>query len=594
MSYHLIKDLLNTLEREVVLSTKASRAHRDQLALASSSLDELIQQRTEAFIQLAQHYLPELSHQSVSKSWQEVREQLLGILQVKQYERGESQRKIKAANERLEDFHEQRERLQKRIDEERVVLNDKFESVRKELQEDPEVKSHNREIVRIDREVESCLSQLEQSKENSAEKLPDYEQSSLFSYLNDEKFGTPEYQGTGLKRRWDRWLAKLIGYKNAKQSFDFLLQTPKHLKELIDSKQQRYRSLLEILAEKRIEAVKRHGLSEQKQIWQDACNELSVINDQIEDEQWKVAAYEDEICELDNVRGEHYESALKIYQNFLQTTEPETLRVYAECTESPVDDQICAQLRQVGKEIESKQQSNAALFTEIASAEKWIALVRDLDRRLRRFAIQTPGRFHSTRDFDFQDFLAQVRSQEQSPTDAWRKLRQEFLAHKSVNEKPSFLEHLGQQISQMNPLDATFAAASDFVWKAPSGNAIDISDVVWIPDNENLAAHHFDGLWYRALWSCQSRPEARYVLRFLRAAEIRCFVHTYSDDPVRSNSAQKFEVVVAYPDIEKAKNIVSVAQQNREKAWRCKCGKFVNTGFSSCWYCGRRKTNARR
>src|SRR5690606_22820978 len=68
-------------------------------------------------------------------------------------------------------------------------------------------------------------------------------------------FGTPDYRGSGLIRRLDRWVARLIGYDRARPDYAMLIAIPERLAAhaaQLRARAEAYHAALETLkAEKR-------------------------------------------------------------------------------------------------------------------------------------------------------------------------------------------------------------------------------------------------------------------------------------------------------------------------------------------------------
>ena len=69
---------------------------------------------------------------------------------------------------------------------------------------------------------------LEAEREREDKRKP-YEADPLFMYLWRRRYGTPDYGATGFTRRMDRWVARLIGFEQARANYHVLLALPDRL-----------------------------------------------------------------------------------------------------------------------------------------------------------------------------------------------------------------------------------------------------------------------------------------------------------------------------------------------------------------------------
>lgn len=77
--------------------------------------------------------------------------------------------------------------------------------------------------------AEAAVKKAEQSEADRTGKGKAYEADPLFMYLWNRQFGTSEYRYRGLTRLLDRWVANLIGFQEARQSYVLLNEIPKRL-----------------------------------------------------------------------------------------------------------------------------------------------------------------------------------------------------------------------------------------------------------------------------------------------------------------------------------------------------------------------------
>ncbi|MGB7344572.1 MAG: hypothetical protein WBD20_10185 [Pirellulaceae bacterium] len=513
-------------------------------------MQSLVQQRTTAFVDLAKHYLPELSHLALAGAWQEVQQAIGDVLLRKRDQRRLLQLEVDAAQSLRESLQCERDSVQEELDRVKRVLQCKTGNFRKLLRDDPLIKQWVDEIAALDDEIECCLTQHESFEFDAKNKLPAYEQSSLFAYLQEQNFGTPQYQGRGIQRRWDRWVAKLIGFDKAKKSYDFLKSTPDYLKKLIEDKQDRYRSLLAQLKQARSDAAMRHGTHRQQQQWKDLCDRVSVLDEQIEEAKWDAALALQSIGELDNVNGEYYDESLKIYQSFLEELEPEVLRVYAMCTESPIDDEICARLRNVDSQIDAQRTAANDHLVDIATLEKEAAKLRELSSHFHAFALQTTSEISLPDDFNFKEFLRDARHKKQAVDSAWQDLCKALLSP-SVQSHPPLAT---RRPESMLPMAAAYAAASEFANKVPSRATGNISTVVLFPSPSQQERQIEGG--FSTLAICHSHGEAKQILKLLQSQSISGFVHTHGSEEDPEHPVE-VDIVVANQRYQDAWDFVS-------------------------------------
>ena len=151
---------------------------------------ELADQRGEALVSLAEHYLPKLTREAVQSTWGELRDRFSEILirkEAHEQRLGQSLEQLTAqrtaaelqlleTNRQLDQSHQEQETLTAQVeqtlrsDERFIVLSDR--------------------AALAEAALERAEANLQEIDQDSARKLPPYDDSTLFHYLYDQGFGT--------------------------------------------------------------------------------------------------------------------------------------------------------------------------------------------------------------------------------------------------------------------------------------------------------------------------------------------------------------------------------------------------------------------
>ena len=82
--------------------------------------------------------------------------------------------------------------------------------------------------------VQRAEEKLSQAEADRAEKRRPYESDPLFMYLWRRRFGTRDYHAGSLVRYFDRKVAHLIGFENARVNYAMLMELPDRLREHVE------------------------------------------------------------------------------------------------------------------------------------------------------------------------------------------------------------------------------------------------------------------------------------------------------------------------------------------------------------------------
>ena len=340
-------------------------SERDSILDAKDRREELKGDRGEALDSLAQHYLPELTQQAIAQTWAEVRDGMMQILRRKQEHVHRVELELAELNQRRQQLDRNLIEINQVFDEARAEQDRIAAEVERELRENERFIQLSDRAAMAEAALERAEANLHEIDQESARKLPAYDQSSLFRYLYDRGYGTEIYTYKGFTRRMDRWLARYIDYAKAKQSYEFLTKTPDQMRQIIAEDRQSLDIVMSELEKSRDSAAEKHGLPAAIQKAEDLAEkrrrQLADIDAVLEETNKKNA----ERTDVGDVRGSYYRDAIGLFRELLDGREVSELRHRAEQTEEITDDQIVARLMGVdvaiGKVDEAARQQRERL-----------------------------------------------------------------------------------------------------------------------------------------------------------------------------------------------------------------------------------------
>ncbi len=215
-----------TLERAVGKVRRQIDEYVAGINALDQHMNELVSRRGGALLDLARHYLPDITLETIQQTFVEVRDDLLEVLARKQRREREPHDQSAAAERTAEHQEAELARITELLNA-KVAEREKLETlVAERLHASEEFKQLSAQALESEHELERNEARVTDIKEEAAKKLPSYDRSRLFKYLYNAGYGTPRYQGTGLTRRLDRWVAGIIDYSSARLGYDYLRVTP--------------------------------------------------------------------------------------------------------------------------------------------------------------------------------------------------------------------------------------------------------------------------------------------------------------------------------------------------------------------------------
>ena len=197
------QQLFDVLADELKQTKRSLSAIREGNLTSPQRLADLVKQRTDAFVDLAEHYLPSLSYETMNNAWGEVQSKIRDLLLQKEDE-------CRQLRVKRDTFTEQRlaaegslSSLRSEHEKAELDLGSKVGNFHRELRLDSRVATSLAQVEQLDGQIDQGIQDLELATDHANKKLPDYQESELFGYLQDRGYGTPAYQARGLERRWD-------------------------------------------------------------------------------------------------------------------------------------------------------------------------------------------------------------------------------------------------------------------------------------------------------------------------------------------------------------------------------------------------------
>ncbi len=394
---------------------------RSEFSSIDAQRDQLADDRSDALINLAEYYLPELTRESIESSWGEVRDRVQQVLMRKEDHRRRVSTALADANDRRSLQEDRLLEINADYDEAKTKQDQLASQVESELAADETFVSLSNQAAMAEAALERAEANLNEIEQDAARKLPGYENSALFTYLRDQNYGTDQYGKRGFTRRMDRWLAQYIDYHKARQSYQFLADTPDQMRKLIGEDRAALDTVMEELEKRRDLVVKRLGLtaavSKAEQLGDRRERQLVEL-DKLRDE---TESLQRELTDLEDTRGEYYREAVSAIRERLAEIDARDLASNARRTPSLTDDQIVARIQGVDQKLDDLDGDTRRHHDEIRDMQRCIEALGRLIQRFRAAKFDA-ARSHFEPSLDILDLLHRAKN-EGDIDDVWDRLR---------------------------------------------------------------------------------------------------------------------------------------------------------------------------
>lgn len=378
------RDTLQEINSHVLQAqSRIEDADREMDSL-NSQLNRLRIETAEQYRQLAKIRLDEIRAGDVTArlnkahlavpAFMDQHKQALDTLEKKIVEGRQRQQVLEQQRETRRDARDQAaDALQKQISESKSAL-EKTEDYRRQQQEAAAA-------VEVARRADEKASQ---SEADLASKGKPYQDDGLFVYLWDRRYLTPDYRYGGIIRLLDGWVARLIGFKQARADYHMLNELPRRLREhatkAAEEAKRRQQALLSL--EKQV--AQKDGVASLQATLDATEKKVQQINDDIE-------AVEQRYQQLLNQKNayaagedEYTQKAVALMAAELEREDTIALFQQAKATPRPEDDAIVMRLHQLQQEQETLTDRIGELKANQQQHRKGLEEVAKLREKFRR------------------------------------------------------------------------------------------------------------------------------------------------------------------------------------------------------------------
>jgi len=467
-------EFFQQLQHAIERARREADGCKNKVVALDDRLDELIGRKGETFVELAKHYLPEITKVAVENTYGEVRDELLDTLARKQRHesklndriaemeasRAKHELELAAVTQQLNASAEQRDQLEQELAD-RLQTNDQFQN-------------QSRDAIRAEQELIRNKQRVEEIRREASEKLPAYENSPLFQYLYSRHFSTPDYSAIWPFRIFDGWVADFIGYRQTRQSYDFLRSTPELVDAAVERRQDELHLLLESVQKIEAEASREIGLDNVMLDGLRLGKERDELVRQLGQNHEQFVACQQEQIDLDRSQGKFYKQAIGRFKEVLEKTETAVLEQRAEKSADSSDDEIVAELKWIDDEIADIRIQLPIATDQHEEAEDRVSGLNYVVRRCRQSNFDS-DRSYFTDDLNTSEAIDEYFNGELNQFKLLRKIRQHQQFHPTWSEKAA--EKIGTTLESetSQAVMASVAAVAGSVLQSwlKSGGAVD-------------------------------------------------------------------------------------------------------------------------
>ncbi|MBN2034619.1 MAG: hypothetical protein JW836_15210 [Deltaproteobacteria bacterium] len=418
------RDQLAIIEEHIATAQNGMDATHRRLEAASQRLTEIRNRTAEEFRRLAKFRLDELTANRLIARLDETDRAVLNLLERRSKELSELDTEIQQVLARQSSLKARREEAVRRRDELVTRIDREAADIRAHLAVQDAYKTqeqHTREAAAKAERAESKAAQAEADRE---EKGKPYREDKLFMYLWKRRFLTPDYNGRGLTRALDGWVAKLINYADSRSNYFMLTELPLRLREHAERQKAMADQESQKILEMEDQAMQVEGILQKKEAMHGAKKEIEAIETKIEEAEQRYEALLEKRSTYSGASDELSQQAIQLQVSEIKNDTLANLYQEAKMTSRPDDDVIVSRIRDLMDEEQSLSAEIQNLQSDVHRQQKSFQEIEELRRRFRRSHYDS-GHSYFPGGLDLGALLALLMSGRTSGGDVWGRIGRE-------------------------------------------------------------------------------------------------------------------------------------------------------------------------
>ncbi|MBV5263491.1 hypothetical protein [Pinisolibacter aquiterrae] len=385
------RDALAQLERAIATSRDDETRLDDALASATEDAERLRAQQADAFRRLAKVRLDSLAEGAIGQRLDRAESEALAILSEKRKSLAEIAAKRKAAAAKLAEAQGTRHEIAGRLEAVADRLTALDEATRRRLPSNSAWVAADGRVKAAEATAARAEAKAKQAEEDRVSKGEPFESDRLFMYLWTKGFGTSAYAASFFTRYFDRKVARLCNFVEARPNYAMLTEIPVRLK----AHAERLRAeVAEIAAERT--AIERTALEADGIKALEA--EFASVKAEIDVGNRGIAATQSDLTTLDAshealVGGDDptLAQALDGVAASLAGTDLKTLYADAFATPTPEDEKIVRRIEEISKGLDKAEHEIATTRAAIREAARRRGDLEETREKFRRSGYDRPG-----------------------------------------------------------------------------------------------------------------------------------------------------------------------------------------------------------
>ena len=225
------RQALSNIDQTVTDARTKIASIESQIETVNQRLAEQQQALTQDYKDLAKVRVNLMADPETARHLDQAEQQALALLGQRESALRELESQLQAADGVRQTLETERSAQAARVDAAAQAVDAADARTQARLHADPAYRIQREKVAEAERLAMHASEKATRSEDEREQKGAAFRGDPLFMYLWERSYGTPEYRSWGLFRMLDGWVAKLVGFADARANFSRLNEIPERLRE---------------------------------------------------------------------------------------------------------------------------------------------------------------------------------------------------------------------------------------------------------------------------------------------------------------------------------------------------------------------------
>ena len=378
------RDTLQEINDHVLQAQSQIENADREMGTLTSRLSRLRLEEAEQFRQLAKFRLDEMNAGHMAARLDKAHHAVPTFLDQHKQALAELENELKQVKQSQQKLEQQRESQIDARDKAVEALQRQLARSKEKLEQDEGYRRQQEKAIRTAEVTRRAAEKASQSEADLASKGKPYQEDSIFMYLWQRRYMTPDYRANGIIRSLDGWVARLIDYRENRADYHMLNELPLRLREHADQAAEEARHQQQALQALERQTAEKDGVGTLQSALEKAETQLQQINDEIETHEKRYQELLEQKADFAAGEDKYTQKAVEVLVAELEREDTIELYRQAQATPRPEDDAIVMKLHKLQQEQRETNKRISALKADRQQQHKSLEELSKLRSKFRR------------------------------------------------------------------------------------------------------------------------------------------------------------------------------------------------------------------